>query len=240
MVFLLVCGGLKEIKIVLSEERSRDGWFDLSLRQLREGFVRFYRVNDLLTGKWLFKVCRDRELGKAIVKAIKCPEGILYSQLEGSTMVFQRDGEDFLYDVISLTYVGEDGRIRRKMVADMEDVPDVVRNCFVVRTYEDATGKTVPGKKLVTLTREEDEKGMIALFLLERAWPLLPVQPRPGLDVKGVLNLVKELERARVEEVYGLAQERFGVDRIEAKEILDFLETRGKIERPESGFVKVV
>jgi hypothetical protein len=232
--------GIKDIKIVLSEERPRDGWFDLSLRHLREGVVRFYRVNDLLTGKWLFKVCRDREFGKAIVKAVKCPAGMLYSQLEGSTMVFQRDGEGFLYDIISSTYVDGDGRVRRRAAAAREEVSAVVKERFEIRSYEEATGKAIPGKKLVTLTREENEKEMIALFLLERAWPLLPSQPGLGLEVVDVLGLVRELERAKVEDVYGLAQERFGVERSVTEEFLGLLEARGRIAHPEPGYVKVV
>jgi len=64
---------LKEIKIVKVEERPEDAWYDLSLRQLRKGEVRFYRVKDFLTGDWFFKLCVDPELGKVLVKTIKCP-----------------------------------------------------------------------------------------------------------------------------------------------------------------------
>lgn len=50
-----------------------------------------------------------------------------------------------------------------------------------VKTYEEATGKTAPGKNLVTLCRREDERAMITLFLLERAWTISPIKPEEKL-----------------------------------------------------------
>ena len=94
---------LKRIRITKIEERSEDAWIDMSLRQLRVGVVRFYRVKDFLTGEWIFKICSDKELGKVIVKAIKCPPGKRFSQLEGNAMLFQNSIiEGFLYDGISI------------------------------------------------------------------------------------------------------------------------------------------
>ena len=81
---------LKSIKITLQEERTEDAWFDLSLRELRTGEVRFYKASDLQTGQWIFKVCIDQENSRTMVKAIKCPQGKLYSQIEGATMLFQK------------------------------------------------------------------------------------------------------------------------------------------------------
>ena len=81
---------MKSIKISLQEERTEDAWFDLSLRELRSGEVRFYKAYDLQTGKWLFKICVDQENSRSMVKAIKCPPGKLFSQLEGATMLFQK------------------------------------------------------------------------------------------------------------------------------------------------------
>ncbi len=169
---------LKRIRITRVEYRPKDAWFDLSLRELREGEVRFYRVNDFLTGKWLFKSCSDKELGKVIVRALKCPAGRRYSQLEGNTMLFQKSTIDgLLYDVISLTYADETDRLRRKVVNSLEEIPDVIKEKFTVKSYEEATGKRAPGKKWVTLTKEGDEKEMITLFLLERAWSLSQASP---------------------------------------------------------------
>ncbi len=88
---------MKSIKISLQEERSEDAWFDLSLRELRAGEVRFYKADDLQTGKWLFKICVDYENGRSMVKAIKCPPGRLFSQLEGATMLFQKSLNANLY-----------------------------------------------------------------------------------------------------------------------------------------------
>lgn len=232
---------LRQIKIVRIEERPEDAWFDLSLRQLREGEVRFYRVKDFHTGDWLFKVCSDKELGKGIVRALKCPPGRRFVQLEGSTMLFQKSQiEGLLYDIISLSYADENDRVRRKVVGNIEEIPPMIREHFEIKSYEEATGKRVPGKYLVTLTKEDDEKALITLFLLERAWPLSPVSPRTRLKTINLLAMVKELEKARIWEIYRVANEKFGIEKEEVDALLTSLEKRGKIERPEEGYVKAV
>lgn len=164
---------VKQIKITKIEERSNDAWYDMSLRQLRHGEVCFYRIRDFLTGDWLFKTCRDSELGKVMVKAIKCPAGTRFAQLEGNTMLFQpSQRENWLYDIVSLTKVDESEKISRKVVDSLDEIPSVIRENYEIKAYEEATGKTAPGKHWVTLTKAEDEKASITLFLLERAWTL--------------------------------------------------------------------
>jgi hypothetical protein len=173
---------LKQVRIVKIEERAEDAWYDMSLRQLRNGVVCFYRVRDFLTGEWLFKTCRDSELGKFMVKAVKCPVGTRFAQLEGNTMLFQRSQrEGWLYDIISIAQADENDRVTRKVADIMEEVPKVIRENYEIRLYEEATGKKAPGKHLVTLTRSEDEKAMITLFLLERAWTLSTTTPEEKL-----------------------------------------------------------
>jgi rubrerythrin len=173
---------LMQIRITRVETRSEDAWFDLSLRQLRRGEVSFYRVKDFLTGEWLFKVCRDRELGKVLVKAVKCPSGSRFAQLEGNSMVFQESVvEGMLYDVLSLMQADENDRLSRKVVSSVEEVPSFIKENFEIKTYEEATGRTAPGKNLVTLCRREDERAMITLFLFERAWTVSPLTPEEKL-----------------------------------------------------------
>jgi hypothetical protein len=169
---------LKQIKVTLQEERTDDAWYDMNLRQLRKGKVRFYKVKDFVTGEWLFKLCRDSELGKALVKAVKCPAGIRFAQLEGNTMVFQQSQKDgWLYDIISLTQADENDKLSRKIVDAIEQVPNVIRENYQTQPYEEATGKKAPGKHWVTLSKAEDEKAIIMLFLLERAWPVSYIAP---------------------------------------------------------------
>ncbi|MEM3626604.1 MAG: hypothetical protein QXZ25_01100 [Candidatus Bathyarchaeia archaeon] len=173
---------LKKIRIARIETRFNDAWYDMSLRELRRGGVCFYRVRDFLTGDWLFKVCRDEELGKVLVKAVKCPSGPRYAQLEGNTMVFQKSlFEDMLYDVISITQADENDKVNRKIISSPEEVPAFIKENFEVKSYEEATGKSAPGKNLVTLCKREDERAMITLFLLERAWPLSTMTPEEKL-----------------------------------------------------------
>jgi len=232
---------LKQIKVTRIEERSEDAWFDLSLRQMREGKVRFYRVRDFLTGEWLFKICSDKELSRIMVRALKCPPGRRFAQLEGNTMVFQKSKiEGLLYDVISLAYADENDLVRRKVLESTEDIPSMIREHFEIKSYEEATGQKVPGKYWVTLSKEGDEKAMIILFLLERAWPLSPFSPEAGLKTINLMALIRELEKAKTEDIYRVASERFGIGKEEVDALLTSLERKGQIERPEEGYIKSV
>lgn len=119
-----------------------------------------------------------------MVKAVKCPPGLRFAQLEGNTMVFQPSLiEDMLYDVVSLTQADENDKLTRKLVSTVEDVPAAIRENFEVKPYQEATGKTAPGKNVITLCRLGDDKAMITLFLLERAWTLSKVTPEEKLKV---------------------------------------------------------
>jgi hypothetical protein len=191
---------LKQVRIVKIEERAEDAWYDMSLRQLRNGKVCFYRVRDFLTGEWLFKTCRDSELGKLMVKAVKCPVGTRFAQLEGNTMLFQRSQRGgWLYDIVSLAQADENDRVTRKVADMMEEVPTIIRENYEVRPYEEATGKKAPGKHLVTLTKSEDEKAMVTLFLLERAWTLSPITPEDRL--KALQQQEKQKPKEKVKDI---------------------------------------
>ena len=208
---------------------------------MREGEVRFYRAKDFLTGEWLFKVCPDKELGKVAVRAIKCPAGRRFAQLEGGTMLFQKSAvEDSLYDIVSLTYIDEGGRVRRKIARSIEDIPTTIREKFEIKPYEEATGRRRPGRNWVTLSKEGDEKAMITLFLLERAWPISPLSPEEVLKTLNLLTIIRNLEKATVEEIYRAANQRFGIDKGTVNILLASLERRGEIERPEAGYIKTV
>jgi len=174
---------LKYIKVRRVETRPDDAWYDMSLRQLRNGEVSFYTVKDFLTGDWLFKMCKDKEQGKILVKAVKCPTGIRFAQLEGKTMVFQESNiEGMLYDVISLTQADENDKVSRKIVSSIEEVPANIRENYEIKPYEEATGKKAPGKHLVTLSKKENEKEIITLFVLERAWGLSESTPEEKME----------------------------------------------------------
>ena len=174
---------LNYIKLRLVETRPDDAWYDMSLRQLRTGEVCFYTVKDFVTGDWLFKMCKDKEQGKIMVKAVKCPAGVRFGQLEGKTMVFQDSIiEGMLYDIISLTQADENDRLRRKISSSIEEVPAIIRENYDIKSYEEATGKKAPGKNLVTLCKRENEKELITLFILERAWPISKSTPEEKLE----------------------------------------------------------
>jgi hypothetical protein len=157
----------------------------MTLRELRNGEVNFYQVNDFLTGEWIFKLCKDTELSKIMVKATKCPAGVRFSQLEGNSMLFQKSTiEDMLYDVISLTTLEAGDKLKRNIVSSLDEIPPVIKENYQIRTYEEATGKKAPGKNFVTLSRLEDEKMMVTLFVLERAWGLSQDSPAEKFNEK--------------------------------------------------------
>jgi hypothetical protein len=191
---------LKYIKVKRIETRSKDFWYDMSLRQLRVGEVSFFSVKDFLTGEWLFKLCNDVEIGKVTVTAVKCPAGVRFSQLEGKSMVFQGSQvEDMLYDVISLTEFDENNRLKRNVVSSFEEVPDFIKENFVIRSYEEATGKKVPGKYLVTLHKKNDENMLVTLFLLERAWRLSDILPAEKLNELKQLRQKKKIPKKEMD-----------------------------------------
>jgi hypothetical protein len=176
---------LKHIKVKLTENRPNDVWYDMTLRELRNGEVRFYQVNDFLTGDWVFKLCKDTELGKIMVKAVKCPAGVRFSQLEGNSMLFQKSTNgDMLYDLISLTNLEAGDKLKRSVVASLDEIPAVIKENYQIATYEEATGKKAPGKNFVTLSRPDDEKMMVTLFVLERAWGLSHDSPDQKFNEK--------------------------------------------------------
>ncbi len=225
------------MKISLLEERTNDAWFDLSLRELRAGEVRFYKVDDLQTGKWMFKVCLDPENNKSMVKAIKCPPGKLFSQLEGATMLFQKSkaNPELYYDIISLTRVDQEGRVRREVVKTLEEVPAAIRDNFEVKSYEEATGRKLLGNHLVTLSKKDNEKDMITLFVIERAWTLPVEERQKALDL---MALIKQLEKTSITEISHITSETFGIDRATLDGLLAALEAKGKIKRLDESFIK--
>jgi rubrerythrin len=160
--------------------------------------VRFYRVKDFVTGEWLFKLCRDSELGKTLVKAVKCPAGVRFAQLEGNTMVFQKSQKDgWLYDIISLTQADETDKLSRRIVDTLEQVPSIIKDNYQTLLYEEATGKKAPGKHWVTLSKAEDEKAMITLFLLERAWTLSHTTPEEKIKTLQLQQTLKLKEQKK-------------------------------------------
>jgi hypothetical protein len=184
---------INHIKINRIENRKDDSWYDMNLRQLRTGEVSFYVVKDFLTGEWLFKLCKDNDQEKITVKSLKCPGGIRFSQLEGKSMVFQKSQiEDMFYDVISLTEVDENNKLSRNVISRIQEVPDVIKKNFVIKSYEEATGKKALGKHLVTLSKPENEKELVILFLLQRCWGLSEFTPEEKLDQR-----VKDLQEKK-------------------------------------------
>jgi hypothetical protein len=115
-------------------------------------------------------------------------------------MVFQESQiSEMFYDVISLTYMDENNRLRRDVIASIKEIPTVIRKNYEIKTYEEATGKKAPGKYLVTLNKQENEKELVTLFVLERGWGLSEASPEEKLKEKEQTKIKKMLLRKEVD-----------------------------------------
>jgi hypothetical protein len=131
--------------------------------------------------------------------------------------------------------VDGEGRVRREVAQNMEEVPSVIRKNFEVKTYEEATGRKLPANYLVTLSKKDNEKDMITLFLLERAWTLPPEEKQKAMNL---MALIRKLEKASVVEIHSVTSEQFGIKKDTLDSLLADLEAKGKIKRLEDGYVK--
>lgn len=191
---------LKYVKVRRLETRPDDSWYDMTMRQIRSGEVSFYSIKDFVTGDWLFKLSKDREIGKIIVKAVKCPAGVPLAQLEGKTMVFQNSKiEGMLYDVLSLTETDKHDRLSRKIISNIEEVPAIIRENYTIISFEEATGKKAPAKHYVTLCKQENEKAIILLFILERAWPISKFKPEEKMKERKELTEERRITKKEVD-----------------------------------------
>jgi hypothetical protein len=74
---------------------------------------------------------------------------------------------------------------------------------------------------------------MILLFLMERAWPLSTVPPDVGAKMVDLFNMIKNLEKAAIEDIYQKAGEQYELTKEDIDRLLNVLETEGKILRSE-------
>jgi len=74
---------------------------------------------------------------------------------------------------------------------------------------------------------------MIALFLIQRAWPISKIPPEIGIKASDLLRLIKDLEKARIDEIYQAAEQRFNLERENTDMLLSLLEKEGTIQRAE-------
>ncbi len=126
-------------------------------------------------------------------------------------MLFQKSlNFDLYYDIISLTQVDDKGSIHREVVKTREEIPATIRDNFSIKNYSEATGKKLPVTHLVTLTKKDDEKAMITLFILERARTLPLEERRKTMDL---IRLIKEMQKTSKTEVSNVVSETFTVDR---------------------------
>jgi hypothetical protein len=55
---------LKRIKVTIFEERPDDSWYDMNLRQLRNGQVNYYRAKDFLNWRVAIQTLQRQRIRK--------------------------------------------------------------------------------------------------------------------------------------------------------------------------------
>ena len=93
----------------------------------------------------------------------------------------------------------ENNRLRRNVVTRIEEIPAVIRENYEIKSYEEATGKKAPGKHLVTLSKQENDKELVTLFVLERAWGLSESSPEEKLKEKEQAKQKKKAPKKEVD-----------------------------------------
>ena len=152
-------------------------------------------------------------------------------------MLFQKSiFPNLYYDIVSLTQVDGKGKVHREVVKTMEEIPAAIKDNFQVKTYEQATGRKAPGNHLVTLSKKDDDREMITLFLLERARTLPPEERQKNMDL---LSLIKELQKTSITDLGNITGEQFNISRESLNKLLADYEKKGKIKRLDDNFVKL-
>jgi hypothetical protein len=122
------------------------------------------------------------------------------------------------------------------VVKTLEEVPSAIRENFEVKTYEEATSRKLLGKHFVTLSKKDNEKDMIALFVIERAWTLPVEERQKAMDL---MTLIRKLEKTSIAEIHNVTSEQYGLEKAALDSLLAALEAKGKIKRLDDSYVKV-
>ncbi|BCS91065.1 MAG: hypothetical protein ARM1_0522 [Candidatus Micrarchaeota archaeon] len=159
-----------EIKQVGKSEGSR---FDkISMQQLN-GVFYDYLLTDPLGKQWHITVFVSKDASRAVVWApVSDGTSPIYEQLKRKSVVFNktRTGKEF-YHIISITYI-EDGRVKRKMIEDIELLPNSLRQ-FRIARHSEVTDKSKFANKLVVLVDKEDTASMAKIFYYEKLEPVI-------------------------------------------------------------------
>jgi hypothetical protein len=121
------------------------------------------------------------------------------------------------------------------VVKTLEEVPSAIRENFEVKTYDEATGRKLLGNHFVTLSKKDNEKDMITLFVIERAWTLPVEERQKAMDL---MTLIRKLEKTSIAEIHNVTSEQYGLEKAALDNLLAALEAKGKIKRLDDSYVK--
>lgn len=158
---------------------SRPGrWFDIEGKRPVVGQIYEYEATVPHSGRWILSL---RIAGDKAIMQARFSEGttLLHNQITGrKSEVFRTSVKDgFYYNLIGIGCVDTKGRYHCRRISSEEEVPEEIRNQFILQVYEDAVPGPVSARysqrrKLVALVPKNKPEQMAKLFMLQRICPI--------------------------------------------------------------------
>lgn len=166
-------------KIKLTLQKSEPGeWYDHSLKRLLKGTVYAY------TFEWkelscVLNVRISEDKSRAQVNLVSSSKAdIISKQLTEKTLLFQKSKiPNYLYIPLSIAYVDKFGRIHYNRVSNVNDVPEVLRDNFELRKYDDvAPPELIRSRnpnlgKISVIVEDNNPEKMALLYAFTRILP---------------------------------------------------------------------
>ncbi len=167
-------------------------WFDQNLRRNITGTIYYYEVLHKGSGIYLVSVMMSEEEGKAVVSTTLTDENsTLQDQLKRHSIVFNRGrNEGTYYHPLTHSY-SEGGRIRYKRIVSEAEVPDEIKENFLIDKYENVSPKnptkSLQGKLVAEVSKDKPEK-MVLLYTLEKILPAFQLGEEKPTPVPSAQN----------------------------------------------------
>jgi hypothetical protein len=146
-------------------------WFDFGIRTQVKGIISSYQIQHNSIGFHHLTIKASND--KAVISSpLSSQTNNIASQIKSRSLVFQKsDFSNKYYHLISIAYL-DNGRLRRKRVKDMIDVPIYIYNHFEIKKHHEVNKAIGHSDKLVGLIEPDDIKSMALAFVSEMIVPI--------------------------------------------------------------------